>query len=177
MIVLSGTCCLPGCTCMLTASSSPPLSKSSTSTLAIHLTPQKMQHGSRGRGCVPSTRLTSTSTTRHCLGPNWISTHLNHSFCLNCNLCCEVRVNRNEKRVIISEGGMAGAWGAGSGPQLGASLTSSQYFPPPAPADEEGNLWADLLKGYLTFLDILFGKRVTFQRLFQIQTRTPHSEK
>ena len=72
---------------------------------------------------------------------------------------------------------MAGAWGAGSGPQLGASLTSSQYFPPPAPADEEGNLWADLLKGYLTFLDILFGKRVTFQRLFQIQTRTPNSEK
>jgi len=41
---------------------------------------------------------------------------------------------------------MAGAWGAGSGSQLGASLTSSQYFPPPAPADDEGNLWADLLK-------------------------------
>jgi len=40
---------------------------------------------------------------------------------------------------------MAGAWGA-SGPQWGASLTSSQYFPAPQSADEEGNLWADLLK-------------------------------
>ena len=66
------------------------------------------------------------------------------------NLCCEVGVNQTERCVIISEGGMAGAWGA-SGPQLGASLTSSQYFPAPQPADEEGNLWADLLKGYLTF--------------------------
>ena len=46
---------------------------------------------------------------------------------------------------------MAGAWGAGSGSQLGASLTSSQYFPPLAPADEEGNLWADLLKGDFTY--------------------------
>ena len=45
---------------------------------------------------------------------------------------------------------MAGAWGA-SGPQWGASLTSSQYFPAPQPAEEEGNLWADLLKGNLTF--------------------------
>ena len=44
---------------------------------------------------------------------------------------------------------MAGAWGA-SGPQWGASLTSSQYFPPPANSDQEGNLWADLLKGCLT---------------------------
>ena len=45
--------------------------------------------------------------------------------------------------------GMAGAWGA-AGPQWGASLTSSQYFPPPANSDQEGNLWADLLKGCLT---------------------------
>ena len=57
----------------------------------------------------------------------------------------------NERSVIISEARMAGAWGAGSGSQLGASLTSSQYFPPLAPADEEGNLWADLLKGDFTY--------------------------
>ena len=42
------------------------------------------------------------------------------------------------------------AWGA-SGPQWGASLTSSQYFPATANADEEGNLWADLLKGTSLF--------------------------
>ena len=54
---------------------------------------------------------------------------------------------------------MAGAWGA-SGPQWGASLTSSQYFPAPQTADEEGNLWADLLKGYLAFLNVFLGKEV-----------------
>ena len=84
MFILSGTCCRPGCTCMPTASSSPPPSKSSTSTPATLLTPRKMLHGSRGRGCAPSTRLTLTSTMKPCLGGNSILTRLNHSLiCLN----------------------------------------------------------------------------------------------
>ena len=64
-------------------------------------------------------------------------------------MCCEVPVGPNETCDNFREGGMA--WGA-SGPQWGASLTSSQYFPATANADEEGNLWADLLKGSLTFI-------------------------
>ena len=55
------------------------------------------------------------------------------------------------------------AWGA-SGPQWGASLTSSQYFPATANADEEGNLWADLLKGSLIFISefLIINEEINF---------------
>merc|ERR1712080_49000 len=99
MGVEKGTCCLLGCICMLIDSSSPLLLKSSTSMLEIHLTPRKTQHGSLGRECVPSSRLTSTSMMKHCVGPNWISIRLNRSFYLKSNPFCEVRVKTEMRDV------------------------------------------------------------------------------
>ena len=151
ILALPGTCCPPGCTCTHTASSFPPPWRSSTSTPATHLTPQKMQRGRRGTLCVPSTRLTLTFTMKHCHGTNWISSHLYRSLRLTCrqrsvNLCCEVTVGPNEKCVTISErAGWPGGPLGHSGGLPSPPPSTSQPLPTPMRKATSGQISSKVL--------------------------------